>query len=106
MIENLLDDLPKSADQESLVDLLKRPGVRIERIVSTGQSSPPGFWYDQAHGEWVAVLAGEAQLRFEDESAARTLRAGDFVDIAAHRRHRVEWTRPGEPTVWLAVHYD
>lgn len=106
MIENLLDDLPKAADQETLVDLLNRPGVRIERIVSTGQASPPGFWYDQAHGEWVAVLAGEARLRFEDEPAARTLRAGDFVDIAAHRRHRVEWTRPGEPTVWLAVHYE
>ena len=106
MIKNLLDDLPKAADQESLVDLLKRPGVRIERIVSTGQTSPPGFWYDQAYGEWVAVLAGEARLRFEDEPAARTLRAGDFVDIAANRRHRVEWTQPGEPTVWLAVHYD
>jgi len=106
MIENLLDDLPKAADQETLVDLLNRPAVRIERIVSTGQASPPGFWYDQAHGEWVAVLAGEARLRFEDEPAARTLRAGDFVDIAAHRRHRVEWTRPGEPTVWLAVHYE
>lgn len=106
MIGNLLDDLPKRADQESLVDLPKRPGVRIERIVSIGQASPPGFWYDQAQGEWVVVLAGEAQLRFEDEAAARTLRAGDFVDIAAHRRHRVEWTRPGEPTVWLAVHYD
>jgi len=106
MIKNLLDDLPKAADQETLVDLLNRPAVRIERIVSTGQASPPGFWYDQAHGEWVAVLAGEARLRFEDEPAARTLRAGDFVDIAAHRRHRVEWTRPGEPTVWLAVHYE
>ena len=105
MIHNLFD-LPKRLDQESLVDLLKRPSVRIERIVSTGQASPPGFWYDQAHGEWVAVLAGEARLRFEDEPAARTLRAGDFVDIAANRRHRVEWTRPGEPTVWLAVHYD
>jgi cupin 2 domain-containing protein len=106
MIRNLFADLHERADQESLVDLLKRPGVRIERIVSTGQSSPPGFWYDQAHGEWVAVLAGEARLRFEDERAARTLRAGDFVDIAAHRRHRVEWTHAGEPTVWLAVHYE
>jgi len=102
MIHNLFQGLHDRTEQESLVDLLKRPGVRIERIVSTGQASPPGFWYDQAHGEWVAVLAGEAQLRFEDEPAARTLRAGDFVDIAAHRRHRVEWTRPGEPTIWLA----
>jgi cupin 2 domain-containing protein len=106
MIRNLFEDLHDRTEQESLVDLLKRPGVRIERIVSTGQASPPGFWYDQAHGEWVALIAGEAQLRFEDEPAARTLRTGDFVDIAAHRRHRVEWTRPGEPTVWLAVHYD
>ena len=105
MIKNLLHDLPRTADQEQLVDLLKRPALRIERIVSTGQSSPPGFWYDQAHGEWVALLAGEARLRFEDEPAARTLRAGDFVDIAAHRRHRVDWTHPAEPTVWLAVHY-
>lgn len=106
MITNLFDDLRKSTDQEQLADLLRRPGVRVERIVSTGQSSPPGFWYEQAHGEWVAVLAGEAKLRFEDERAARTLRPGDFVDIAAHRRHRVDWTHPTEPTVWLAVHYD
>jgi cupin 2 domain-containing protein len=106
MIHNLFDGLPGRADQETLADLLKRPGVRIERIVSTGQASPLGFWYDQTHGEWVAVLAGEARLRFEDEPAPRTLRAGDFVDIAAHRRHRVEWTHPTEPTVWLAVHYD
>lgn len=106
MIRNLFEGLPRHAEQEVLVDLLKGPGVRIERIVSTGQSSPPGFWYDQAHGEWVAVLAGEAKLRFEDEPAARTLRAGDFVDIAPHRRHRVEWTDPTEPTVWLAVHHE
>jgi cupin 2 domain-containing protein len=52
------------------------------------------------------VLAGEAKLRFEDEPAARTLRPGNFVDIPAHRRHRVDWTHPTEPTVWLAVHYD
>jgi cupin 2 domain-containing protein len=106
MIRNLFDDLPKATGQEALLDLLKRPGVRIERIVSTGQASPPGFWYDQAHCEWVAVLAGEAKLRFEDEPAARTLRPGNFVDIPAHRRHRVDWTHPTEPTVWLAVHYD
>jgi cupin 2 domain-containing protein len=106
MIRNLFADLPERAEQEALADLLNHSGVRIERIVSTGQSSPPGFWYDQAHGEWVAVLAGEARLRFEDEPAARTLLAGDFVDIAAHRRHRVEWTHPGGPTVWLAIHYD
>jgi cupin 2 domain-containing protein len=33
------------------------------------------------------------------------MKPGDFLNIPAHRRHRVEWTTPGEPTIWLAVHY-
>ncbi len=105
MSANLFAELPADAAAEQVVELLSRPGVRIERIVSSGQASPAGFWYDQPQSEWVVVLSGEARLRFEDEPHPRTLRRGDFVDIAAHRRHRVEWTHPDEPTVWLAVHY-
>jgi cupin 2 domain-containing protein len=105
MADNLFADLPGNAHEEQVVELLSQPEVRIERIVSSGQASPPGFWYEQPHGEWVVVLSGEARLRFEDEPRPRTLGPGDFVAIAAHRRHRVEWTHPGEPTVWLAVHY-
>ena len=84
---------------------MQRPGLRIERIVSTGQCSPPDFWYDQPEGEWVIVLQGAARLRFADENEARTLQAGDFIDIAPHRRHRVDWTDPTQTTVWLAVFY-
>jgi cupin 2 domain-containing protein len=102
---NLVTDLPPPADQEVLAEILARPGVRIERIVSFGQASPAGFWYDQPHGEWVVVLAGAARLRFEDESTARPLAPGDHVNIPPHCRHRVEWTDPARPTVWLAVHY-
>jgi len=102
--DNLFSPVPPSAD-EVYTELLARPGVRIERIVSTGQASPPGFWYDQPEAEWVLLLAGEALLRFEDEPQPRRLRAGDFVDIASHRRHRVEWTDPLQPTIWLAVFY-
>jgi cupin 2 domain-containing protein len=51
------------------------------------------------------VLKGEAKLIFEDEAAPRDLQAGDFVDIPPHCRHRVEWTDPEVPTVWLAVFY-
>jgi cupin 2 domain-containing protein len=102
---NLFADLPADAAAEQVIELLSQPGLRIERIVSSGHASPAGFWYDQPQAEWVVVLGGEARLRFEDEPHARTLRRGDFVDIAAHRRHRVEWTHPDEPTVWLAVHY-
>lgn len=83
--------------------LARGGGVRIERIVSRGHASPPGFWYDQEEAEWVAVLAGRARLRFADEEAARELAPGDWVEIAARRRHRVEWTAPDVDTVWLAV---
>lgn len=106
MTDNLFADLLRSTgENEQFSNLLARPGLRIERIVSTGQCSPPGFWYDQAEGEWVALVQGRAILRFEDTAEAVTLAAGDFVDIAPHRRHRVDWTDPDQPTVWLAVHY-
>jgi cupin 2 domain-containing protein len=101
---NLFAGLPAGGGAEQFAELLSRPGLRIERIVSTGQASPPGFWYDQPQAEWVLVLQGEARLAFEDEPAPRLLQPGDFVDIAPHRRHRVEST--AAPTVWLAVHYD
>ena len=106
MPANLFADLlllPENNEQFS--DLLSRPGLRIERIVSTGQSSPPGFWYDQAGGEWVLILQGQATLRFEDTPEPLRMAPGDFIDIAPHRRHRVDWTDSDQLTVWLAIHY-
>ncbi|WP_300340349.1 cupin [Accumulibacter sp.] len=105
-MNNVFAELPLSPmPAEQLLELLAQPGLRIERIVSTGQSSPPGFWYEQALGEWVLLLQGEALLRFEDEPQARHLKAGDYVDIAPRRRHRVDWTPPEQASIWLAVHY-
>jgi len=104
MSGNLFADLPRStAADEQFSELLSRPGLRIERIVSTGQASPEGFWYDQPEGEWILLVQGEAKLRFADEVDARHLRAGDYLDIAPHRRHRVEWTPAGQITIWLAI---
>ncbi|MGE5769423.1 MAG: cupin [Betaproteobacteria bacterium] len=106
MNSNLFAGLPRSTlDNEQFLELLTRPGLRIERIVSTGQSSPDGFWYEQPDGEWVVLVQGEALLRFADEPAACRLGPGDFIDIAPRRRHRVEWTQSVPPTVWLAIHY-
>ena len=102
---NLLHDLPDGRATENTDALVARPGLRIERIVSFGQASPEGFWYDQDEAEWVLLLTGAASLRFEDEPEARLLGPGDWLEIAAHRRHRVEWTEPAQPTVWLAVFY-
>ncbi|WJV64996.1 cupin domain-containing protein [Pectobacteriaceae bacterium CE70] len=108
MTTNLLTNFPEAAlgrEAETFEVLLTRPDIRIERIISTGQSSPPGFWYCQPQSEWVTVLQGSARLQFENESDARVMKTGDFVNIPALCRHRVEWTDPKEPTIWLAVHY-
>ena len=102
---NLLFPLPDARAAEYVAALFTRPGLRLERIVSLGQASPPGFWYDQPEGEWVLLLAGAARLRFADETEVRLVGPGDWLDIAPHRRHRVDWTDPENPTVWLAVSY-
>jgi cupin 2 domain-containing protein len=104
MIDNLFASIPAILSQEYFEDLLVAGGVRIERIISHGHASPAGFWYDQDEDEWVVLLKGAATLCFEGEPPTH-LKPGDFVHIPAHRRHRVEWTTPDEPTIWLAVHY-
>ena len=100
---NLFDDLPHQADEELFTELLSRRGVRIERIVSTGQSTPPDKPYNQEHDEWALLVSGSAGLWIEGEGE-RDLRPGDYVLIPAHRPHRVTRTAKGEPTIWLAVH--
>ncbi len=90
---------------EQFEELLSRSGFRVERIVSTGQASPPGFWFDQDIGEWVVLLSGAAEIQFEDDTEPRRMVAGDWINIEPHRRHRVNWTDPSQPTVWLAIHY-
>jgi cupin 2 domain-containing protein len=102
---NFFADLPTTLPEELVEVLAENLHVRIERIVSRGHASPEGFWYDQNEAEWVVVLKGEAKLLFEDDHEPITMRPGDHVLIPAHRKHRVEWTTPDEPTVWLAVFY-
>jgi cupin 2 domain-containing protein len=102
--KNLLDEVPPHLPEELVQTLLSAPKIRIERIVSHGHCSPAGFWYDQDKHEWVLLISGAARLRFEGEKVVE-MGAGDFVNIPAHKRHRVEWTDPQQPTIWLAIHY-
>jgi cupin 2 domain-containing protein len=106
MIDNIFENALPSGSGELSTELFAAEGLRIERIISYGEASPPGFWYDQPLGEWVLLLEGSAGLRFEDEPSTRQLCKGDCLYIAAHRRHRVDWTQAGAPTIWLAVHHD
>ena len=104
-MSNLFAGLPGREPAERVDVLAEGAGARIERIVSTGQATAPGQWYDGELHEWVVVLRGRARLRFEGAPDAVTLEPGDHLTIPAHRRHRVEWTDPTQATVWLAVHY-
>ena len=102
---HLFHAIPAGLPVEISDCLLQSGSVRIERIVSKGQHSPPGFWYDQHEHEWVLLVRGEATLRFEQGNKTVRLTPGSYVNIAAHERHRVEWTAVDEETVWLAVFY-
>jgi len=102
-MKTLFADLPTDLPEELVEALAETKHVRIERIVSTGHASPDGFWYDQNEAEWVIILKGEAKLLFDGDDEPFHLRPGDYINIPAHRKHRVEWTTPDEPTVWLAV---
>ena len=102
---NLLDAAAGDRHQEIVDCVLDTPNLKIERIVSMGQRSPPGFWYDQPLAEWIVVLAGSAGLSFEGEAETRALSAGDYLLIPAHVKHRVEWTSEERATIWLAIHF-
>jgi len=102
-VRNLLDGIPGEVPEEMFSDILRTDRFRIERIVSLGHVSSPGFWYDQETDEWVLLVAGGATLGFDD---GRTidLKPGDYLFIPRRCRHRVAWTDPERKTVWLAVH--
>ncbi len=100
---NLLDASTANRAAELTKTLAAGPGVRLERIVSLGQCSPDGFWYDQAETEWVALLAGHARIRIDGRADDIALGPGDTLLLPAHCRHRVAWTDPNEPTIWLAL---
>lgn len=102
MIGNLLQNLPDDCPEEIFETLLASDNVRIDRIVSSGQSSPPEFWYDQHEHEFVLVVQGTATLSFDDGSQVELV-PGSWFHIPPHRRHRVDTTSTNPKTVWLAI---
>lgn len=102
-VKNIFDDLPQHLPKEVVQTLIRAADVSIERIISHGHASAPDFWYDQPQHEWVIVLKGAARLQFEDGMVE--MKPGDFMNIPAFKKHRVDWTTPNEPTIWLGVRY-
>lgn len=102
---NIFELIPAMLEQEQFDILQKNKHIKIERIISKGHSSPLTGWYDQVQSEWLIVLQGEAIIEFEGEQVKTVLKAGDYLNIAPHQRHKVSWTDPACETIWLAVHY-
>jgi len=103
--KNLWDAIPAELSEELFTELLRAKDVRIERIVSAGHASPEEGWYDQETCEWVILLAGSAGVLFEGDASPVELQPGSYLNIPAHKKHRVAWTDPKDKTVWLAIHY-
>lgn len=101
---NFFKAIPAAIPEEIMTTLVTTDNIRIERILSRGQTSPKTGWYDQDDNEWVMVLSGSGTITFDDGQQTQ-LQAGDFINIPKHRKHRVSWTDPNQVTVWLAVFY-
>jgi len=104
MINNILEIKHKNFNKEIFETLLKTPNIKIERIISFGHNSPIDFWYNQSQNEWVMIIDGEAKIEFEDNIIK--LKKGDYFLIEKYKKHRVEWTKPNKPTIWLAIFFD
>ncbi len=104
-IKNIFSDIPKQIPNEIFETIIISNQFRMERIISCGQATTEGEWYDQDQNEWVLILKGNAGLLFEGNKELITMKTGDYINIPAHKKHRVEWTDPKEETIWLAVHY-
>ena len=104
-IKNIFLKIPAHIPDELFEEIINTSGCKIERIISKGHSSPKGYWYDQEENEWVILLKGSAHVLFENTNEPVVMKAGDYINIPAHKKHRVEWTDPDEETVWLAIHY-
>jgi len=105
IMASLFTDIPETLPTELFESLISSSTTKIERIVSRGHASPAGFWYDQPDNEFVLVIQGSAGIRLENNDHVITLKAGDYLNINAHVRHRIEWTDAACDTIWLAVHY-
>ena len=103
-MKNLFDAIPEKLLTEVFDTLLESDNVKIERIISKGHKSPDAGWYDQDKHEWVMIVKGEAIIQYINNSTV-SMKAGDYINIPAHTKHRVKWTDPDKETLWLAVHY-
>jgi len=101
---NIFTNIPKKLNEELFEDILNKPNIKIQRIISDGNTEEEFQWYDQNNDEWVIILQGAAIIEFKDEDDIK-LETGDYINIPAHKKHKISWLNKDIKTIWLAVHY-
>jgi cupin 2 domain-containing protein len=101
---NIFQNIPDIQEDEIFETILQNKNLKLERIISSGQITPHGKWYDQDFDEWVILLSGKAVLSFESPKDKITLLPGDYIFIESHKKHRIEYTDIKQKTLWLALH--
>ncbi len=100
---NIFENIVVDKNKEQFFELLKHDNIRVEKIVSNGQTTPSLDWYNQDENEFVLLLEGHAIIEFEDKEVE--IHKGDYLIIEKYIRHRVKYTSTNESTVWLAIFY-
>lgn len=101
---NILQNLPLDLDKEIFETIFKNKNIKIERIISYGQTSPVDFWYEQEENEFILLLSGEARLEFLDKPDLH-LKKGDYTLLPSKLKHRVAFTSKSEVSIWLAIFF-
>ncbi len=97
---NFFENIPQNSEKEIFQTVKSNPNIKIERIISYGQTTPKDYWYDQSEDEFVMILKGEAKIKYNDDTEYH-LKKGNSLYIKAGQKHRIVFT--SNPAVWLAV---
>lgn len=104
-MKNVFADIPETIPEEIFERLVETKSFRLERIISDGQLTPENEWYDEDENEWFVLIKGSAALLLEGDKEPLIMKPGDYLNLSAHRKHKVLWTDAEETTIWLAIHY-
>ena len=99
-MKNIFDGITAVGEEEQFDLLMKGTHYRIDRIVSSGHSSPQGFWYDQEDDEWILLVQGKATLEVEGKFIE--MKAGDYMFLPKNCKHRIEKTSV-EPICFFSI---
>lgn len=122
---NIFDLKDLSVNEEIIKILFKNENVKIEKIISTGQTTD---WQESNKNEFVILVQGNAEIEYYDnricedknfktnENIMKNLKntndmklqlgKGDIILIKKGERHRVSYTSKNPFCVWICIFFD